>query len=90
MLAHSAQKVGRRLPALPNRLRDHCAYNCHTQHRTVLIIFPHPLDNHHSSDDVYRTGKGKWQIQGFVGFGRTPLLHPIAVQNCLSEYVIIV
>ena len=39
----------------------HCAQLLHTiLHRKDLIIFPHPLDNHHCSDDVYLREGGTW------------------------------
>jgi len=46
----------------PTLILKNCSYVCvcccaklsyKTQHRTVLIIFTHPPDNHHSSDNVH-------------------------------------
>jgi len=44
-----------------------CAYDCAQlqytiQYRTVLIIFPLPPDNHHSSDVVYRRRMGPQSV----------------------------
>jgi len=67
-----------------------CTYHCAqlsytTQHRTVLIIFPYPPDNHHCSGVVYGT-RYKTKFLGMMHMISLEqmLLHDTAIRMWLT------